>query len=301
MLSRGLAAGLLVTLVGCGSSDATDGCVGATATECESPNAGGLRSSIVVDVGWLREHLNDGDVQPIDTRGVGYETDRIPGAIRLRPEDLSTTLEGISSQIRPAEQAEPVLRAAGVRRDVTAIVYGRPPEYNSARVVWSLRYYGHEDVRYLDGGYDGWVDSGGDIETGSPAVTPSDYTVTALDRGLLVTGDWILAQLGDAPYDTQTIGLVDARSRGEYESGSIPTALSVDWTRNLRDGRMLPRGELETLYQGLDPETTTVTYCVTGLRGSFAWLALTALGYEDVRLYDGSWSEWGNGDFPVAR
>lgn len=301
MLRRGLFAALLVTLIGCGGGDATTDCEVAAATECESPDDGGVQSPIVVDVAWLEEHLDDPDVQLVDTRSVGYETGRIPGAIRLRPEDLSTTIDGISSQIRPAAEAQPVLRAAGLRQAVTAVVYGVPLEYDSSRVVWSLRFYRHHDVRYLDGGYGAWVDAGGEIETITPSVTPTEYTVAGIDEDVRATGDWILARIGDAPYDMPAIGLVDARSRDEYERGHIPNALSIDWTRNLRGGLLLPRAELEALYEGLDPQTTTVTYCVTGWRGSFAWLTLTALGYEDVRLYDGSWAEWGRGEFPVEQ
>jgi len=301
VVSRRSFAGLLVALLACGTSVPASECGVAPAAECESPNGSSVRSSIVVDVGWLQERLNDPNVQLVDTRSFGYETDRIPGAIHLRPEDLSTTIDGISSQIRPVEQAQPVLRAAGLLTGVTAVVYGATPEYDPSRVVWSLRYYGHEDVRYLDGGYDEWVDAGGELETGSPSATPSDYTVAAVDDGVRATGAWILEQLGDPEYAMPAVALVDARSRGEYESGRIPTALSVDWSRNLRNGRLLPNGELEALYRDLDPQTTTVTYCVTGWRGSFAWLTLTALGYEDVRLYDASWSEWGSRDFPVEQ
>ena len=115
------------------------------------------------------------------------------------------------------------------------------------------------------------------------------------------TGDWVLEQLGDPPYDMPAIQSVDARSDGEYAAGRIPNARSVNWTRNLGGGFLLPEPDLGALYEGFDPARTTVTYCLSGWRGSFAWLTLTALGYEDVRLYDGSWNEWGNGSFPVEQ
>jgi thiosulfate/3-mercaptopyruvate sulfurtransferase len=292
----------VVTLEGCGSSGEPD----AGVPDAGDPDAGvpdggmppGL-SSIVVDTDWLEENLGSPEVQLVDTRTTGYDDSRIPGAILLRPTQLATTVDGVPAQAVPPNQAQSVLRAVGLREDVIAVVYGAPPEYDAARIVWSLRYYGHVDVRYLDGGYAAWVEAGGALDTDPPNVEPTEYTIVAVEEDLRVTGDWVLSQLGDAPYDIPAIQLVDARSEGEYETGRIPSARSVDWARNLDEGFLRSRTELDALYEGMDSAETTVTYCVSGWRGSFAWLTLMALGYEDPRLYDGSWNEWGNGEFPV--
>ena len=275
-------------LMGCGSS---------------SDSSGGepLDTPIVVDADWLNAHLGDPELQLIDTRASGYEDSRIPGAIHLRPGDLSTTVGGIPAQVMPPFRAQSVLQAAGLRNGVIAVVYGGPPEYDPSRIVWTLRYYGHADARYLDGGYAAWAATGGAMDLGPPKVESTDYTIVAVDEDLRVTGDWVLSQLGDVPYDMPAIQLVDARSESEYDGGRIPSARSVDWTRNLDRGFLRPRSELEALYEGMDPRETTVSYCVSGWRGSFAWLTLTALGYDDMRLYDGSWNEWGDGEFPVER
>lgn len=294
---------LLLVALGCGAGDASEECEAISAQQCETEPDGGTPTDamLIVDTAWLEEHLGDPDLQLVDTRATGYDASRIPGAIHLRPGDLATTRDGISSQIAPPSGAEPVLRGAGLRNDVIAVVYGSPPEYDPSRVVWALRYYRHGDVRYLDGGFAAWVDVGGDLETDPPSTEPSDYVIAGVDEDLRVTGDSVLSALGEAPYEMPTIQLVDARSEGEYEAGRIPTARSVNWTRNLAAGFLRSDAELEALYDGLDPEQTTVTYCVTGWRGSFDWLTLTALGYEDVRLYDGSWNEWSAGAFPVEQ
>jgi len=305
MLSRNLAAVFVLLLAGCDSSATSKECEGLTQEQCAQPDGGtpdgGVSpgSSMVVDTDWLEAHLGDPDVQLIDTRGSGYEASRIPGAIRLRPGDLATTVDGVPSQVAPPIEAQPVLREAGLRNDVIAVVYGGPPEYDPSRIVWTLRYYGHVDVRYLDGGYAAWVAAEGELDTDPPSTGATEYTIVGVDEDLRVTGDWVLAQLGDAPYDMPAIQLVDARSEGEYDAGRIPSARSVNWTRNLDSGLLRSRTELEALYEGMDPVETTVSYCVSGWRGSFAWLTLTALGYEDARLYDGSWNEWGAGGFPV--
>jgi thiosulfate/3-mercaptopyruvate sulfurtransferase len=293
--------------VGCGSDPTSSVCDPLTAGECAEPDAGvpdggaPLESAVVVDVEWLKARLGDPDVQPIDTRSLGYEASRIPGAIELRPSALARTIDGVSSQLVPAIEAEPVLREAALRNDVTAVVYGGSPEYDPARIVWALRYYGHLDVRYLDGGFAAWVESGGALDTDPPDIEPSEYSIVAVNGDLLVRGDWVLFQLGEAPYDAPSIQLVDARSSGEYDGGHIPNARSVNWSQNLDEGLLRPRAELEALYSELAPDQTTVTYCASGLRGSFAWLTLTALGYSDARLYDGSWNEWGAGGFPIEQ
>lgn len=289
----------------CGGEAATSACEALTEEQCAEPDGGipdggaPTNDAIVVDVAWLESHLGDAEVQPIDTRARGYDESRIPGAIHVRPAELAARVEGIPSQVAPRADAQAELRAAGLENGVIAVVYGAPPEYDPSRVVWTLRYFRHGDVRYLDGGFAAWVEAGGAVETGAPTVTPTDYAITGVDEDLRVTGDWLLGALGAPPYDSPVVQLVDARSQGEYEAGRIPTARSVSWTRNLDGGLLLAESELEPLYEGLDPARTTVTYCVSGWRGSFAWLALTALGFEDVRLYDGSWNEWGSGAFPV--
>ena len=301
------ATALLMTLLGCGSSPTSSACEGLPAEQCGQPDAGvpdggaPLESELVVDTDWLEARLDDPDIQLIDTRESGFEDSRIPGAIRLRPAQLATTVGGVSAQLMPPMQGQPVLRAAGLRNEVTAVVYGEAPEYDPSRIVWALRYYDHDDVRYLDGGFAAWVAAQGALDTDPPITESTEYTIVGINEELRVTGDWVLSQLGDEPYDMPAIQLVDARSEGEYDGGHIPTARSVNWTRNLESGFLKSEAELVALYEGMDPAETTVSYCVSGWRGSFAWLTLTALGFEDARLYDGSWNEWGNGGFPVEQ
>ncbi|MBT8467695.1 MAG: sulfurtransferase [Deltaproteobacteria bacterium] len=307
MLVRRLGGVFILALLGCGSSLPSSDCEGLSVEQCSQPDAGlpdggaPPDSELVVDTDWLEARLGDPDVQPIDTRQSGYADSRIPGAIHLRPAELATTVEGVTAQLMPPMQGEPVLRAAGLRNEVTAVVYGEPPEYDPSRIVWALRYYGHDDVRYLDGGFAAWVSVQGALDTDPPTAESTEYTILGVNEDLRVTGDWVLMQLGDAPYDMPAIQLVDARSEGEYGDGHIPSARSVNWTTNLDGGFLKSEPELRSLYEVLDPSKTTVSYCLSGWRGSLAWLTLTALGFEDARLYDGSWNEWGNGDYPVER
>ncbi|HEV7734301.1 MAG TPA: rhodanese-like domain-containing protein [Candidatus Binatia bacterium] len=111
----------------------------------------------------------------------------------------------------------------------------------------------------------------------------------------------MLAQLGGPPYDAPLIQLVDARTNGEFTTGHIPSAELKPWPQNLTAGLLKPRADLEDLYTGLglDPTQTTVAYCLVGWRASVTWLVLSWLGFGDGRNYDGSWTEWGAGGFPI--
>lgn len=258
-------------------------------------------ADIVVDASWLGARLGSDDVQVIDTRAA-FGGSHIPGALPLRPENLATTIGGIALEVMPPALAEPVLSGIGLRRDATVVIYGAAPEYDPARMVWTLHYLGHPDVRYLDGGFAAWVAGGGPVAAGAPvAGAPSGYVIDAVRGDDIVSGAWVLSQLGPPPYDAPLAQLVDARTSGEYTSGHIPSAVFEPWPQNLSAGLLKPRAALEDLYAGLglDPTQTTVAYCLVGWRASVTWLTLVWLGFDDVRNYDGSWTEWGAGGFPV--
>ena len=256
----------------------------------------------LVDVDWLAGRLGDPEVRVVDARSAvdQFEAGHIPGAVRLGPYELSATVDGLSGQVAPPAIADPLLLESGLRPEQTIVVYGKEPEYDAARVVWVLRYYGFPDVRYLDGGWERWDDSGLEVETGPAGPSPEGKLPETMQPDLRVTGDWILERLGEPPFADPQMQVLDVRSPGEYEAGRIPGAIHVQWTRNLVDGVLRPRPELESLYADLDKTRPTVVYCLAGWRASLAWLVLDSLGFEDVRVYDGSWIEWGEGGrFPI--
>ena len=300
MFRWGLGLAFLGLIAACGESTSADSCVGMETITC-SPPEGALPTgtSVVVGAEWLLERIDDAELQLVDARGAAFSRSRIPGAISITPSDVAGTIDGVPGQLIPAEEAEPILGALGLLNGATVVVYGDSPEYDPARIVWALRHYGQGDVRYLDGGFDAWVAAGGSVDEEPPAIEPSGYVVGEVRESLRVTGDFVLEQIGDEPYDMPAIQLVDARSVGEYDGGHIPTARSVNWTRNLDDGFLLATDELDALYESMDPAAPAVTYCASGQRGSFAWLTLVALGFDDVALYDGSWNEWSRLPYPV--
>lgn len=269
-----------------GSSSDTD----ATVTNCierpelDCPPAPGAIPTELADA-----LIQAGVATALDVRGeASFATEHLLGATVLNASDLRATVNDISGQVAPADVAQAVFEAAGIAPTDALIVYADGNGTDPARVVWTLAYYGHTGpVWMLDGGLDQWTAESRDVEAGGEAAGGSTYPPAVVEQ-LWVDEQWVLDHLDDP-----TVTLVDARSDAEFSGGHIPGALSVDWVRNLgRDGLFLPVDELRALYGDPADEQTLVSYCQTGSRASVDWLVLTLLGYDDVRIYDGSWSEW---------
>jgi thiosulfate/3-mercaptopyruvate sulfurtransferase len=211
------------------------------------------------------------------------------GALLVDPDALRATIDGVAGQVASATAVEAALAGAGLDAGGTVVVYGGATEPMPARVVWTLLYYGHEDVRLLDGGFPALEAVSVAVETGGPTAALGDWVASAPVDALRVDVDFILPRLDDP-----SVVLVDARTSTEYGAGHIPGALSIDWTRNVSAGAYLPTADVAALYDGIDRSATLIAYCQTGSRASVTWITLAWLGFEDVRLYDGSWAEWGS-------
>ncbi|MCX2747886.1 sulfurtransferase [Arthrobacter sp. MI7-26] len=235
-----------------------------------------------------------------------YETGHIPGAVKI---DWHTDLNDEVTRDYVDGKAFAVLAAAkGISRDTTVVIYGDKSNWWAAYALWVFTLFGHEDVRLLDGGRDKWIAEGREITTDVPQPTPSEYpTIERNDAPIRAFKDDVLAHFGKP--------LIDVRSPEEYtgqrthmpaypeegalRGGHIPTAASIPWARAAaEDGTYRKRTELEALYlgeAGLTEGDDVVAYCRIGERSSHTWFALKyLLGFETVRNYDGSWTEWGN-------
>jgi thiosulfate/3-mercaptopyruvate sulfurtransferase len=206
--------------------------------------------------------------------------------------------------------------AKGISRDSTVVIYGDKSNWWAAYALWVFSLFGHEDVRLLDGGRDKWIAEGRALTTDIPSPAVADYPVVERnDTPIRAFKEDVLAHLGKP--------LIDVRSPEEYtgqrthmpaypeegalRGGHIPTAASIPWARAAaEDGTYRSRAELEALYlgeAGLTEGDDVVAYCRIGERSSHTWFALKfLLGFETVRNYDGSWTEWGNAvRVPIAK
>ncbi|MEX5268931.1 sulfurtransferase [Kocuria sabuli] len=263
----------------------------------------------LVSTQWVAEHLDDPGVVLVesDEDVLLYETGHVPGAVKV---DWHTDLNRPDTRdyVDGAGFAE-LMSRKGISRDTTVVVYGDKSNWWAAYALWVFELFGHPDVRLMNGGRDKWIAEGRELSTDKVVPERADYPVVERDdaRARAFKED-VLAHLGEQP-------LIDVRSRPEYtgerthmaeypqegtlRGGHIPTAASVPWARAAaEDARFRSREELEAVYRdevGLAEDDDIIAYCRIGERSSHTWFVLKyLLGYEKVRNYDGSWTEWGN-------
>jgi thiosulfate/3-mercaptopyruvate sulfurtransferase len=239
-----------------------------------------------------------------------YDTGHIPGSLKLDwHQDLN---DPVMRDYVDAEQFAAVMSARGVGRDTTVVIYGDKNNWWAAYALWVLSLFGHEDVRLLDGGRAKWAAEGRELTKDAPQVATlagdSAYpVVTRDDAPIRAFKDDVLAHLGGPLVDVRSPGeysgellhMPDYPQEGAMRGGHIPGAKSVPWARAANeDGTFKSREALEAIYQqeqGLSPADATIAYCRIGERSSHTWFVLThLLGFDAVRNYDGSWTEWGN-------
>jgi len=203
---------------------------------------------------------------------------------------------------------EALVGGAGISNTDTVVLYGDNNNWFAAWAYWQLKLYGHRDVRILNGGRKYWLDNGLALSVDEPSYPATGYQLAEPDFSLRAFRDDILPRLGDPE-----LALVDVRSPAEYNgeiiappgmsetaqrAGHIPGAASIPWAQTVReDGTFKSAEELATLYEakGITPDKDVIAYCRIGERSSHSWFVLhELLGRDDVKNYDGSWTEWGN-------
>jgi thiosulfate/3-mercaptopyruvate sulfurtransferase len=268
------------------------------------------RPESMVSTNWLAEHLDDPGLIVVesDEDVLLYETGHIPDAIKV---DWHTELNDTTVRDYVGGSAFAALMSAkGIARDDTIVVYGDNSNWWAAYALWVFKLFGHEDVRLLDGGRQKWVAEWRDMtteptvrtETNYPVVDRDDSRIRALIRDTLThsaTGNPLVDVRSPEEFSGERTHMADYPQEGVLRGGHIPGATNVPWKRAANeDGTFKTRAELATLYQqelGLSAGDSVVTYCRIGERSSHTWFALTQLlGFENVRNYDGSWTEWGN-------
>ena len=262
----------------------------------------------LVTTTWLADHLKDPGLVVVesDEDVLLYETGHIPGAVKV---DWHTELnDPITRDYVDGRRFAEIMSERGIGRDTTIIVYGDKNNWWAAYALWVFSLFGHADVRLLDGGRAKWIAEGREMTTETSTPERADYPVVDRDDSRIrAFKDDVLAHLGRPMVDVRSLQeytgeklhMPDYPQEGAVRGGHIPGAASVPWARAAADdGSFKTRAELEAIYQeeqGLAPSDDVVAYCRIGERSSHTWFVLTyLLGFDRVRNYDGSWTEWGN-------
>jgi len=263
---------------------------------------------VLVSTQWVAEHLNDPKVRlvEVDVDTTAYDQGHIPGAIGW---NWQTQLQDqLRRDLISKTEFEKLLGASGISNDSTVVVYGDNNNWFATWSLWQFKYYGHGDLRVMNGGRKKWIEEKRPLTTDKPQAKPATYKAKDPDWGIRAKRQEVFDLLGKASHN-----LVDVRSPDEFtgkiiappglpetaqRAGHIPGAKNIPWSKAVNeDGTFKTVDELEQLYQGagIDPAKPTVAYCRIGERSSHTWFVLHyLLGWPKVRNYDGSWTEWGN-------
>jgi thiosulfate/3-mercaptopyruvate sulfurtransferase len=257
---------------------------------------------------WLQAHLGTPGLVVVesDEDVLLYETGHIEGAVKI---DWHTDLnDPVVRDYIDGEAFAALLGSKGISRDSTVVIYGDKNNWWAAYALWVFSLFGHQDVRLLDGGRAKWESDGRPYTTVVPTPTPAEYPVVARDDSAIrAYKDDVLAHLGNPIIDVRSPEEFTGQrttapaypEEGALRAGHIPSARNIPWARAVaEDGTFKSLPELEEIYRGeagLQDGDSVVAYCRIGERSSHTWFVLThLLGFENVRNYDGSWTEWGS-------
>lgn len=266
-------------------------------------------SDAVVTSDWLANNLESRTIRVAEVSIVDglYEEGHIPGASNISwHTDL---VDNPNRDIVTKENFEKLMSRLGVTPDTTVVLYGDHDNWFAAWGVWIFKVYGHENVKLLDGGRRKWLAEDRPLDTITPDIRPTEYTVSEVHLDTRALLPEVVA-VAEGRTDAH---LVDIRSPDEYQgrvfapagiqelsirAGHVPGAVNVPWVAavNPADGTFRSAEELKTIYaeQGVDGSKPVIVYCRIGERSAHTWFVLSQiLGYE-VKQYDGSWTEYGN-------
>ncbi len=264
----------------------------------------------LVSTEWLAEHLNDASIRIVESNEdiLLYDTGHIPGAVKI---DWTSDLnDQLSRDYINGEQFSKLLSSKGISRDTTVIFYGDKNNWWAAYAYWVFQLFGHTNAKLLNGGRKKWIDEGRATTRTVPSFAATHYPVIQRDDTKIrayrdevlahVKAKGALVDVRSVPeYTGEKLHMPEYPQEGALRGGHIPGAASIPWAQAVKeDGTFKSYDDLKALYdgKGVTADKDVVAYCRIGERSSHTWFVLTnLLGYKNVRNYDGSWTEWGNG------
>jgi thiosulfate/3-mercaptopyruvate sulfurtransferase len=263
---------------------------------------------VLVDTQWVEDHLDDDSIRivEVDENPALYAESHIPGAIGF---DWQKDLQDqVKRDFLGPEEFGKLFGSRGISNDHTIVLYGDRNNWFAAYTYWYLRYYGHDDVKLMNGPREKWMNEGRPTNSDKPGYASTTFNAKRPDDSIRALRDEVLGLVGTdtklvdvrspQEFSGELIAMAGYEQEGAQRSGHIPGAASVPWAQAVNeDGTFKSAEDLKELYGGkgvLDGDEI-VTYCRIGERSAHTWFVLhELLGVDDVKNYDGSWTEWGN-------
>jgi thiosulfate/3-mercaptopyruvate sulfurtransferase len=264
---------------------------------------------VLVTTEWAAAHANDPKVRlvEVDVDTTAYDTGHIAGAVGWNWQ--SQLQDNVRRDLIDKAALEQLLGRSGISNDTTILLYGDNNNWFAAYALWQLKYYGHKDARLINGGRKKWVEEKRPLTTDAPKITPTTYRAAEPDESIRARKEELQAVVEKR----KRAELVDVRSVDEFtgkiiappgmtetaqRAGHIPGAANIPWAQAANeDGTFKSADALKALYngKGITGQGEVIAYCRIGERSSHTWFVLKyLLGYDNVKNYDGSWTEWGN-------
>lgn len=261
-----------------------------------------VKLPLIVEPSELKDYLHADDVLIIDLSSPAtYVQYHVPGAVFLNYEWIVRIEQPRMGLLPTEEQLNNVFGSLGITRDKHVVVYDDEGGGRACRFLWTLEIAGHNNFSILNGGIQAWSNHRNEISSKINYPTPCEFT-SEMNYGTVATRQFILDHLSD-----ENVIILDTRSPAEYSGrkvyaqrgGHIPGAINIEWTDAMdkeNEKCFKPENELRQLLEskGITPDKTIVTHCQTHHRSAHTYIMLKLLGYENIKGYPGSWSDWGN-------
>ena len=271
---------------------------------------GYAKPDVLVSTEWVAAHLDDANIRLLESNEdvLLYDTGHIPGAQKIDwQDDLN---DAVVRDYVGQQQFQTLMERLGISNDTTIVFYGDKSNWWATYAFWVFQLFGHTNAKVMDGGRQKWVDEGRELSTDKSTYPAASYSAPARnDAAIRAMREEVLAhqQAGKplvdvrspAEFSGELLHMADYPQEGSLRGGHIAGARNVPWARAANDdGTFKTADDLRAIYeeeQGLSGSDNIVAYCRIGERSSHTWFVLTyLLGYDNVRNYDGSWTEWGN-------